>query len=149
MWTFPLSQLDHFKKNITNKTGYAISDIPKEVLVHIKKVQAKKAATADQIADFSMIPPQLLYTLLPFQVRGVEFALRNDGRVIICDEMGLGKTIQSIAIACCYRAEWPLLVIVPASLKDQWAAEFERWLPELTFDIKVVDSGKEGNVIPL
>jgi SNF2 family DNA or RNA helicase len=140
--------LDRFKQLVTSKTGLAVNDIPKEVLQYLKKVVQTKTARSiageGEICDMSLIPTQLLYTLLPFQIRGVEFALRNEGRVIICDEMGLGKTIQSIAIACCYRNEWPLLVIVPASLKDQWAAEFERWLPELLFDIRVVTTGSEG-----
>jgi len=37
------------------------------------------------------------------------FAARNGGRCLIADEMGLGKTIQAIAVAACYRDEWPLL----------------------------------------
>ena len=43
--------------------------------------------------------------------------------------MGVGKTVQGIALASCYRQEWPLLVIVPASLRLMWAEELERWLP--------------------
>lgn len=39
--------------------------------------------------------------------------------------------MQAIALAACYRSEWPLLVIVPASLRLVWAEEFEKWLPGL------------------
>ncbi len=39
---------------------------------------------------------------------------------------------QAIAIAACYREEWPLLVICPASLRLVWAEELERWLPFLS-----------------
>ena len=55
--------------------------------------------------------------------------------------MGLGKTIQAIAAAYAYRAEWPLLVVVPSSLRYPWVEELERWLPELQpGDINLVES---------
>ena len=41
--------------------------------------------------------------------------------MLLGDDMGLGKTIQSIAIACYYRDEWPLLVVCPSSVKMYWA----------------------------
>lgn len=34
--------------------------------------------------------------------------------------MGLGKTIQAICIAAFYRKEWPLLVVVPSSVRFTW-----------------------------
>uniref|UniRef100_A0A8C5CV90 Zinc finger, RAN-binding domain containing 3 n=1 Tax=Gadus morhua TaxID=8049 RepID=A0A8C5CV90_GADMO len=56
-------------------------------------------------------------------------------------QMGLGKTIQAIAAAYAYRAEWPLLVVVPSSLRYPWVEELERWLPELQpGDINLVES---------
>lgn len=39
------------------------------------------------------IPPELYAALLPFQLKGVKFALQHEGRVMIGDEMGLGKTV--------------------------------------------------------
>ncbi|XP_042639214.1 DNA annealing helicase and endonuclease ZRANB3 [Orycteropus afer afer] len=45
--------------------------------------------------------------------------------------MGLGKTIQAIAIAYFYKEEWPLLVVVPSSLRYPWTEEIEKWIPEL------------------
>ncbi|GAQ80637.1 SNF2 domain containing protein [Klebsormidium nitens] len=77
------------------------------------------------------LPAGLRKTLLPFQWEGVRYGLRRGGRCLIADEMGVGKTIQGIAIASCYRAEWPLLVVVPASMRLPWAEELERWLPFL------------------
>ncbi len=35
--------------------------------------------------------------------------------------MGLGKTLQAIAVTTYYKDEWPVLVIVPSSVKLQWA----------------------------
>lgn len=53
-------------------------------------------------------------------------------RVLIWSvQMGLGKTVQAIAVAYAYRQEWPLLVMVPSSLKYTWIEELEKWIPEL------------------
>jgi SNF2 family DNA or RNA helicase len=72
--------------------------------------------------------------------------LQNGGKALICDEMGLGKTIQAVAVACCFKKEWPVLVIVPALLKHQWAKEFQRWLPELAMDVYITESARDGAV---
>ncbi|XP_057602750.1 DNA annealing helicase and endonuclease ZRANB3 [Hippopotamus amphibius kiboko] len=45
--------------------------------------------------------------------------------------MGLGKTIQAIGIAYFYKEEWPLLIVVPSSLRYPWTEEIEKWIPEL------------------
>ncbi|CAH7195658.1 Zranb3 [Phodopus roborovskii] len=45
--------------------------------------------------------------------------------------MGLGKTIQAIAVAYFYKEEWPLLIVVPSSLRYPWTEELEKWIPEL------------------
>ena len=52
--------------------------------------------------------------------------MAKEGRVLIADEMGLGKTLQAIAIAAFYRHDWPVLVVAPASVKYNWASEFEK-----------------------
>ncbi|XP_069717641.1 DNA annealing helicase and endonuclease ZRANB3 isoform X2 [Phaenicophaeus curvirostris] len=48
--------------------------------------------------------------------------------------MGLGKTIQAIAISYYYKSEWPLLIVVPSSLRYPWVEEMEKWIPELSPD---------------
>ena len=57
--------------------------------------------------------------------------------------MGLGKTIQAIAIAACYRSEWPLLIISPSSVRMNWGEEFKKWLEVCPLDINVVMTAKE------
>jgi SNF2 family DNA or RNA helicase len=53
--------------------------------------------------------------------------------------MGTGKTLQALAIMACYQEEWPLLIVVPASLRLQWAEVVEDWIPFLRpADIHVV-----------
>ncbi|XP_027691539.1 DNA annealing helicase and endonuclease ZRANB3 isoform X6 [Vombatus ursinus] len=77
------------------------------------------------------LPEKLRARLLPFQKDGITFALRRNGRCMIADEMGLGKTIQAVAIAYFYKNEWPLLIVVPSSLRYPWTEEIEKWVPEL------------------
>ena len=45
--------------------------------------------------------------------------------------MGLGKTLQAIAVAYYYKEDWPLLIIVPSSLRYPWVEELEKWLPDI------------------
>lgn len=54
--------------------------------------------------------------------------------IFIFSQMGLGKTIQAIAIAYYYKNEWPLLIVVPSSLRYPWVDEMEKWIPELSPD---------------
>ncbi|XP_066431242.1 DNA annealing helicase and endonuclease ZRANB3 isoform X2 [Eleutherodactylus coqui] len=97
---------------------------------------------AQDVADkLSGLPERLRERLLPFQREGVLFALQRQGRCMIADEMGLGKTLQAIAVAYCYREEWPLLIVVPSSLKYPWIEEMEKWIPELgPEDITVIEN---------
>jgi SNF2 family DNA or RNA helicase len=70
--------------------------------------------------------------LFPYQREGIEFAAFRKG-AIIADEMGLGKTVQAIGTAVAKKALFGFgrtLVICPASLKDQWKSEIERFSQE-------------------
>ena len=56
--------------------------------------------------------------------------------------MGLGKTLQAIAVASYFHSEWPLLIIVPSSLRYAWIEELEKWLPDiLPQDINLIQGG--------
>ncbi|NWW99515.1 ZRAB3 endonuclease, partial [Caloenas nicobarica] len=85
-------------------------------------------------AKLSFLPERLRKKLLPFQEKGIIFALQRNGRCMIADEMGLGKTIQAISISYYYKNEWPLLIVVPSSLRYPWVDEMEKWIPELSPD---------------
>uniref|UniRef100_U3KH22 Helicase ATP-binding domain-containing protein n=1 Tax=Ficedula albicollis TaxID=59894 RepID=U3KH22_FICAL len=89
---------------------------------------------SDVDAKLSFLPERLRKKLLPFQEKGIIFALQRSGRCMIADEMGLGKTIQAIAISYYYKNEWPLLIVVPSSLRYPWVDEMEKWIPELSPD---------------
>ncbi|XP_007464068.1 PREDICTED: DNA annealing helicase and endonuclease ZRANB3 [Lipotes vexillifer] len=87
--------------------------------------------TSESYKQLDFLPDKLRAKLLPFQKDGITFALRRGGRCMVADEMGLGKTIQAIGIAYFYKEEWPLLVVVPSSLRYPWTEEIEKWIPEL------------------
>ena len=70
---------------------------------------------------------------------------------IIGDEMGLGKTIQIISFLAGLHysglLEKPVLVVVPATVMNQWVNEFHRWWPPLRCVILHSIGSGMGNVI--
>lgn len=63
---------------------------------------------------------------MPFQETGIEWLLEHE-RALLADEMGTGKTIQ-----CCGLINETdpktVLVVCPASAKDHWKRELEKWV---------------------
>lgn len=64
--------------------------------------------------------------LYEYQVPGVDYLLACE-RGFLADEMGLGKTCQALVAAREANA-FPLVIVVPASLKTKWAREAADWL---------------------
>lgn len=95
-----------------------------------------------------LLPEFLNKTLMPFQRIGIEFALSRRGRVLIGDEMGLGKTVQALAVAHVYKADWPLLIVCPSSLRINWREELVKWLgSEVPLsDIRVIMKGTDADL---
>jgi len=90
--------------------------------------------------------------LKPYQIVGVNFLMllyrTRIGGAILADEMGLGKTAQLIiylgAIRSMLNDPRPHLVVVPASLLENWQRELRRWCPALK---SVVYYGKHRSIV--
>lgn len=65
-----------------------------------------------------------------YQEIGVIYAGMTDYRCLIGDSPGLGKTVQAIGIlSSAHERLLPALVVCPASVTHNWAAEFKAWAP--------------------
>ena len=78
--------------------------------------------------DFDLLKTKLF----DYQKEGVMFSLFKKA-AIIADEMGLGKTMQAIATAVLKKQIFGFsktLVVCPASIKEQWKREIEKFCHE-------------------
>lgn len=123
-WILPISQYQHFKHTLKDFKNVSYVEIPEFVtkgLLAPKITYSKYAPIRyenERIRSLEEdLPSEINERLYQFQREGVRFALEHHGRVLIGDEMGVGKTIQGVSIAACYRDEWPVLIICPASMK--------------------------------
>jgi SNF2 family DNA or RNA helicase len=56
------------------------------------------------------------------------------GGLLLADDVGLGKTVSAIA-STILAGQYPVLIVVPAHLTKQWAAQLKRFAPGLTTHI--------------
>ena len=80
------------------------------------------------------VPQSIRAQLLEHQLSGLRALLQSDGRALLADGMGLGKTLTAIAFAAAFRECWPVMVILPSSVRSNWVAELQQWLPSEWLD---------------
>jgi SNF2 family DNA or RNA helicase len=138
--------VEEFLERLRAQNRWKFTSEWEESLAELPRDPSRGIATtlADRLRAVLLVPLERLLpgadstlewpaALMPFQLDGVR-ALLDTRRVLLADDMGLGKTVQVIAalrILIVRRELEECLVIVPASLIDQWRRELARWAPEL------------------
>ncbi|NOU48331.1 MAG: DEAD/DEAH box helicase [Bacteroidales bacterium] len=121
-------------------------------LIHIRPEVRERIGTAYEEEMLSTIQSiyqpdytSLKVELFPYQKEGIDFALFRKA-AIIADEMGLGKTVQAIGTAILKKQIFDFkktLVVCPASLKEQWKKEIEKFSDEKALVIEGLPDDRE------
>ncbi|XP_071484224.1 SWI/SNF-related matrix-associated actin-dependent regulator of chromatin subfamily A-like protein 1, partial [Diadema antillarum] len=146
-WSFSLAEYEELMEAVKVLKGEVeVKPLSTSVCLAFRSQLRGQTTSLDvPEASLDLVDLKLVQALMPFQRKGVDFAIHRNGRALIADEMGLGKTIQAICVACHYRTEWPTLVVTPSSMRYSWAEAFLKWIPSLEeHEINVVTSGKEN-----
>jgi SWI/SNF-related matrix-associated actin-dependent regulator of chromatin subfamily A-like protein 1 len=115
--------------------GLLRSDIEKLTYSHRAQIILPTQVTPEMTGSVAELPeltfePPIKAELRAYQRKGVARGLELK-RYINGDEQGLGKTIQSITtiVAAAMQGEdvFPCLIICPASLKENWKREIEKF----------------------
>lgn len=118
---------------------YADDKAKGHLLAHQARLDASAAANSDRD-----IPCPAGLSYLPYQRAGIAYALDRFAAgkrgVLIADEMGLGKTIQGLGIINADPTIRRTLIVCPASLKGNWAAEAKKWLLRTGTMIQIVNA---------
>jgi SWI/SNF-related matrix-associated actin-dependent regulator of chromatin subfamily A-like protein 1 len=105
--------------------------IKKEIEGNISSAASRLESSSATDAEINV--PGLTGELMPYQKAGVRYATETR-RCFIADQMGLGKTIQAIASIEKENA-YPVLIVCPKSLKENWSREWKKWVPNRTVSI--------------
>lgn len=113
-----------------------LADIP-ELAAYRSRIDASRAL--DGIGTKRLPPGKELW---PYQRASLDYVLQRGGG-IVGDMPGLGKTPISIAF-CNHLEAWRTLVIVPASLRLQWAEKIKEWSTIPNVRVSVMLNVKDG-----
>ena len=84
--------------------------------------------------------------LRDYQMAGLQQLIRP-GNHLLADDMGLGKTIQAICAINVLNAG-RVLIVCPASVKENWRIELEKWLvQQLTIGIAYGDDLPDTDIV--
>lgn len=123
--------ITHFLGFIEEASQSKLIHIRDEVQQHLEQVFERKMLVnlaKTEKADFSLLKADLF----DYQKEGISFVLFKKA-AIIADEMGLGKTIQAIGSAVLKKQIFDFkktLIVCPASIKEQWKNEIEKFSNE-------------------
>jgi superfamily II DNA or RNA helicase len=141
------------RHRIAKARAAEVTDLLENIAPHFSAPETWHARSA-ALRNLSVLPPapvpaDFTATLRPYQQLGVAWLWHLHGQElggILADEMGLGKTLQALALLCAAKvgrvvpnpprrvedtAPHPSLVVVPASLVENWRREAARFAPAL------------------
>ncbi|KAK6742222.1 hypothetical protein RB195_009842 [Necator americanus] len=140
-WSIAVSELKKCQENL--KQLKAVNVTIESVADNVLKLLTDNEAKHPVPSDLSLImDPALIERLFPFQRLGVMFGIERGGRILLADEMGLGKSVQALTLARYYKAEWPLLILCPSSVKSAWKLQINKFLPFIQ-NLYVIDKGTD------
>lgn len=95
--------------------------------------------------DWERIPSKIRAAIFPYQKKGIEMAVRRNGRLFFADEMGLGKSLQSIATMAYFTTpQSKQLIVCPSYLRYNWRREIQTWTTIPVHTIAVVMKTKDA-----
>lgn len=119
--------------------------------------ERKNASFTSYVNDVKVIDPSryevpqaLRNVLRPYQEEGFRWlsTLWDKGfGGILADEMGLGKSVQLLALVEARKGNGPTLIVCPASLVYNWAAECEKFTADLTVEVVAGTKTERRNVL--
>jgi len=102
-----------------------------EVAPELLVLDAGETDTVAEAAHLSLVAARIGHAksvgAYTYQLAGVKFIIDNP-RCLLGDDMGLGKSLMSL---CAIPPDHGAIIVVPASVKYNWAKECRRWRPEL------------------
>ena len=129
-----------------------VADVVEQADAWRESVGGLLALTAGEQAPAAVkVPASVTATLRPYQQHGFEwlaFCWEHRLGGILADDMGLGKTLQALALFAHARERDPdappFLVVAPASVVGNWAAEAARFTPHLRVAVRPATSARAG-----
>jgi SWI/SNF-related matrix-associated actin-dependent regulator 1 of chromatin subfamily A len=122
--------------------NYATNGAKAELEAIIANRQATVDASRASTSSFEPPAPDGL-SYMPFQKAGVDFLVKNKS-VLLADDMGIGKTIQALGLINSDESIKTIMVVCPASLKNNWSREASKWLTR-KFEIGIADTKHAPN----
>lgn len=127
-WYFDFKIYEQFINTLRSSDFFdlvQVEELPPFLIRVLSKYMQSKILRVPDV-DLNL-EEELLDVLLPFQLEGIKFVVSKGGRAFIGDEMGCGKTVQAIGVIQHYRNHWPVLLIVPPNLIQQWIEELRKF----------------------
>jgi SWI/SNF-related matrix-associated actin-dependent regulator 1 of chromatin subfamily A len=138
--TFSTSASSRHEAILFSQNPYSVCDLAEGVPALAAYRKAIEASRALDGKGTKRLPPGK--ELWPYQKASLDYVLERDGG-ILGDQPGLGKTPTSLAF-CNEKEAHRVLVIVPASLRLQWAAQIRVWSTIPNVKVSTMLNVKDG-----